>query len=81
MTGPPASDPGWERSSTDSSTHSAASDNDIDHEGDDEEEESDGMEHMSVTGSISDPEEKGAKGGLLFGFHPNPKAVRVLGMM
>lgn len=36
---------------------------------------------MSVTGSISDPEEKGAKGGLLFGFHPNPKAARVLGMM
>lgn len=79
ITGPPASDPRWERSSTDSSTHSAASDND--NEGDDEEEESDGMEHMSVTGSISDPEEKGAKGGLLFGFHPNPKAARVLGMM
>lgn len=79
ITGLPTSDPGWERSSTDSSTRSAASDND--NEGDDEEEESDGMEHMSVTGSISDPEEKGAKGGLLFGFHPNPKAVRVLGMM
>lgn len=81
ITGPPASDPGWERSSTDSSAHSAASDNDNDNEGDDEQEESDGMEHMSVTGSVSDPEEKGAKGGLLFGFHPNPKAVRVLGMM